>query len=73
MTLKELKFWVDKYMEERPDNAEKEVVIRTIRSVMGTSGNTKVKNIQKGIDWDKKMIWIYPEEDLIPKNKGVVN
>lgn len=67
MTLKELKQRVDLYYEMNERYHDLEVCIPNNKGGMGGASVTKVKNANKGIDWDKGKFILYPEVPMIEK------
>lgn len=71
MKFRELKTYVDRYMETMHDYEDPEVVIsiKLPYSTVGGSPFVKVKTVQMGFDWDSGKFFITPEEELTPSDR----
>lgn len=68
MTLKELKQGVDAYYEMGDKYHDLEVCISNGKSCWGGTSVTKVKNANRGIDWDSRKFILQPEVPMIEKS-----
>jgi hypothetical protein len=71
MKLKELyerlKFFMDKDVNDR--HGDKEVVIKVSRPSLGPLASVSVREAGPGIDWDNNKFILWPEKELLEKEK----
>ena len=69
MTLKELKEIVDAYYSINQRYHDLEVCIPNNKSgIQGGTSATRIKSLNKGIDWDDKFFFIIPATPMVNQN-----
>lgn len=69
MTLKELKHRVDTLYGMSERNHDLEVCIPNHKGGVGGTSVTKVNSVNKGIDWDKGLFFIFPEVEMVERKQ----